>query len=154
MPATEFLCQLIGIDPRKFSKEENILLEAELFTRLCGELEGIFKERYKNYLRVIKFDINKESDVREDNLVCCIVNDILSTKEYTLEGIAQYADLPEDVIYEASLGANKAPSTTLFRRVIELHRMVRPELYRQLMDKLTTEYLALAEKKIKESGNF
>lgn len=149
MSANEFLCQLIGVDPRKFSKEENILLEAELFTRMCEEMEEIFRERYKYYFKIIKFEINKESDVREDNLVYCVVNDILATKEYTLEGIAHYTQLPEDVIYEASLGGNKAPSATLLRRVIELHRSVRPELYRQIMEKMTMEYFV--ENKINDS---
>jgi hypothetical protein len=154
MPATEFLYQLIGIEPRKFSKEENVLIEAEIFTRICGDMEVIFEEKNKNYFRVIKFYIDKESDMRNHDLqlvdlVCTVVNDILSTKEYTIEGIAQYADLPPDVIYEASLGANKAPSLKLFRRVIELHKMVRPKLYEYLMDKFTAEYLAVQERKSK-----
>jgi len=142
MPATEFLCQIIGINPQKFSKEENILLEAELFTRLCEELEKFYKEKFKKYLRLIKIDGNKESAMREDNLVYCVVNDILSTKEYTLTGIACYTEIPEDVIYDASLGSNKAPSALLLRRIIELHRSVRPELYREIIEKMAMEYLA------------
>jgi hypothetical protein len=146
MPATEFLCQIIGINPQRFSKEENILLEAELFTRICTEMEKIFKEKFKKYFCLIKFDVYEESVMREDNLVYYIVNDILSTNEYTLEGIACYTELPEEVIYEASLGSNKTPSATLLRRVIELHRTVRSGLYREIMSKITMEYLAAIKK--------
>jgi hypothetical protein len=86
-----------------------------------------------------------ESDMREDNLVYCLVNDILSTKVHTVAGIAIYTEIPEDVIYEASLGSIKTPSVTLLRKIIELHRSVRPELYRDIMDKMTTEYLAIKD---------
>jgi len=150
MSATQLLCQIIGVNPRKFSKEENILLEAEFFTRLCEELENFFRGQYKNYFRLIKEKTNKESEMGEDNLVYCVVKDILSTKEYTLAGIAYYTKLPEDVIYEAALGSNKAPSATLLRKIIELHRSVRPELYREIMEKVTMEYL-LINKNTKEA---
>lgn len=38
MPALEPLCHLIGINSQKLSKDEMLLLEAELFARICEEL--------------------------------------------------------------------------------------------------------------------
>lgn len=153
MPAIEFLCQIIGINPRKFSKEENILLEAELFIRICEELEKNFRNKYEEYFQLIKFNPYKECSMRENDLVYCVVNDILSTKEYTLAGIAYYTKMPEDVIYEASMGSNKTPSATLLRKVIELHRSVRPALYREIILKLTMEYLTLSNNKETHAEN-
>jgi hypothetical protein len=146
MSANEFLCQIVGVNPQKFSKEENILLEAELFTRVCEKMEKFFKDKYKNFLRLIKLDPNKDSGMREDNLVYCIVNDIISIKAYTLKGIAYYIKIPEDVIYQASLATNKPPSATLLRRLIELHRSVRPDRYFEIIEEITMDHLAIKNK--------
>jgi len=143
MPAPQYLCQIIGINPKNFSKEENILLEAEFFTRLCEKLEIFFRDKYRSYFCLLKLNTNMESVMREDNLVYCVVNDILSTKEYTLDGIAYHTEIPEEVLYEAAMGSNKTPSANLLRKVIELHRSVRPELYREIMEKVAMEYLSL-----------
>ena len=39
-------------------------------------------------------------------------------------------------------GLNTSPSAIFLRKIIELHRSIRPELYREIMRKITTEYLA------------
>jgi hypothetical protein len=78
----------------------------------------------------------------EDNFARCLVNDILLTEEYTLQGIAYYTQTPEEVIVEVAMGQNTRPSAILLRRIIELHRMVRSELYREMMKKIANEYSA------------
>jgi hypothetical protein len=82
-----------------------------------------------------------ENGVMEDSLVRCVINDILSTEEYTLAGIACYTQTPEEVIYEVAMGQNTSPSALLLRKIIELHRSVRSDLYRAIMKKITDEYL-------------
>jgi hypothetical protein len=143
MSAHEFLCQIVGVNPQKFSKEENILLEAELFSRLSIEIEKNFKAKNREYFRLLKFDTQMENEMLENNFIRCLINDILSTDEYTLMGIAYYTQLPEEVINEAALGQITRPSAALLRRIMELHRSVRPTLYRELIKKFTTEFLAL-----------
>jgi len=88
MAATEFLCQIIGIKSNRLSKEINIIVEAELFTRLCEELKEIFKAFYKSYFRLMRFNAEKENGVMEDKLVRCVINDILATEEYTVSSVA------------------------------------------------------------------
>jgi hypothetical protein len=141
MAATEFLCQIIGIKPHRLSREENIIFEAELFTRLCEEIKAVFKIFYKDYFRLMRFTAEMENRVMEDSLVRCVINDILSTEEYTLAGIACYTQTPEEVIYEVAMGQNTSPSALLLRKIIELHRSVRSDLYRAIMKKITEEYL-------------
>jgi hypothetical protein len=127
-----------------FSREENIIIEAELYTRIYHEMFEFFKVRYKDYFRLIKFNANMVNEMMEDNFARCLVNDILSTEEYTLEGIANYTQTPEEVIVEVAMGQNTRPSAILLRRIIELHRMVRKELYHEMMKKIADEYAAVS----------
>ncbi len=143
MPTTRFFCELIGIDSHVFSREENSIIEAELYTRIYHEMFEFFKVRYQDYFRLIKFNADMVNDMMEENFARCLVNDILATEEYTLQGIASYTQTPEEVIEEVAIGQNTRPSAILLRRIIELHRTVRSELYREMMKKIASEYLAV-----------
>jgi hypothetical protein len=92
----------------------------------------------------VKTTIEKENTMFETNLARLIVHDILLTGEYTLDGIAQYANSHEDVIHEIFTGQNPNPSAILLRRLLELHRMVRRELYLAISKKITEKYLSVA----------
>ena len=39
------------MNPTKFSKKENLLLEADMFVRVCRELIEYFRLHYKEYFR-------------------------------------------------------------------------------------------------------
>ena len=104
MPATELLCQTMGINPHKLSNEENLIIEVELFTRICEELKEIFKAQYKGYFRLMKCNTEMESVMMEAKFVRCVINDMLSTEEYTLPGIACYTQTPEEIVYEVAMG--------------------------------------------------
>ena len=80
----------------------------------------------------------------EANFVRLIIKDILATEEYNLKGIAYYTDTHEDVVQEVIDGRNTNPSATLLRRSIDLHRLVRRDLYHSIVKKIATEYLAVA----------
>lgn len=142
MSATEPLCRLLGISTSMFTREENILLEAELFTRICEELKEIFREQHRDYFRLMKFTIEKENAMLEANFVRLIIKDILSTEEYNPSGVAYYTNTHEDVIHEVVDGRNTNPSATLLRRSIDLHRSVRRDLYDALMKKIAMKYLS------------
>ncbi|MEO8400522.1 MAG: hypothetical protein ABI597_01840 [Gammaproteobacteria bacterium] len=144
MPATELLCQIMGINPDKLAREEVIILEAEIFTRVCDELREFIKDGYRNYFRIMKFNAEMECEMLEGNFLRCIINDILLTEEYTLSGIAYYTQSPEDVIYEITVGNNNNPSMLLSRKIIELHRSVRPTLYREIIKKIAANFLSAA----------
>lgn len=144
MPAIEPLCRLIGINPSKLIKEENFLLEAELFVSICEELKQVFRKQQEEYLSLMKLTTEKENKMLDAKFVHLIIQDILSTKEYNLKGIAHYTDTHEEVIQEIYIGQNINPSVVLFRKIIELHRMVRRDLYLQIIKKIASKYLAVA----------
>lgn len=61
-----------------------------------------------------------------------------------MQGIARYADIPEDVVNELASGLNTKPLATCLRKVIELHRLVRRELYQTIGKKIVAAYLTAA----------
>lgn len=138
MPAMEPLYNLIGISTYKLSKKETFILEAELFTRLCEELKEIFRKQHEDYFRLMKFTTEKENTMLEINFIRLMMRDILSSKEYTLEGIARYTDTHEDIVQEIFSGRNTSPSAKLLQRTIELHRSIRRDLYNAIIKKITT----------------
>ena len=132
---------LTGIDELYvLPKKEKILLEAYLFAHLHHELHEIFSKRYKKYLQIIKFDTEKEDAMLDANFLLYLINDILSTEEYSLTGIANYTRIPEEIIFDVISGINKNPSSTLWRKVIELHSTVRRDLYRELIKKIISNH--------------
>ena len=145
MPTMEPLCQLAGISINNLSRETNCIIEAELFTRICEHIKEIIKSNNKNYFRLIKFNTEMEDTMLDATLMCYVINDILLTEEYSLEGIALYTQTPEDVICDVLAGKNSAPSLPLSRKIIELHRFARPSLYREIMKKIASEYSIQAE---------
>jgi hypothetical protein len=139
MTAVQASYHFLDIHFQGLSKQEMLILEAELFTRIYEELKEIIKEQNKEYFRLMKFNIEKESTMIEENFIRYIINDILSTEEYNLPGIAYYTDTPEEVIYEVASGSNIRPTLLLARKIIALHRSVRPNLYRDIMNKITDD---------------
>ncbi len=144
MPAIEPLCRFIGIDPNKLSREESLLLEAELFYRICEELKEHFRQKHSEYFRTMKFTKEMENEMLEEIFLRFVINDILATKEYTIEGIAWYMNLHEDIIQETLLGKNTNPSAMLLRKTIELHRTVRAELYKNFAKRIIEKMLIAA----------
>lgn len=141
MPALEPLCYLLGINPSKLSKEENIILEVDLYLRIGEELKEMFRQEYKDYFYLLKFTLSMENIMLEDNFIRLIMRDILSTGEYSLQGIARYIDTPEDIVYELASGLNAKPLAVHLRKTIELHRSVRPSLYQAIGEKIICELL-------------
>lgn len=116
MSALQPLCLLIGIEPHQFSKKEALFFEAELFVRICRWLKEIIREQNKDYFSIMKFNLEKENTMLEIKFISNIINDILSTEEYNLPGLAFYTGAPEDVIYELASGLNPNPTFFLSKK--------------------------------------
>jgi hypothetical protein len=141
MPATKLLCQIAGVNPCTLSQEENFMLEYVLFARLCEKLKEMYLHEYKNYFRIIKQSFGWDDTIMNVNFARCIINDIISSEEYSLAGIAYYTQTPEDVIVEIVAGINPDPTASLLRKIVELHSSIRPELYREMIKKIVNENL-------------
>lgn len=139
MMAMELLNFTNAIYSVQLSKNQLLILEADLFTRICDALKETFKPEFEEYFRIMKFTTIKEDEMMEEKLVGCIVRDILSTGEYTLKGIAYYTQTPEEVVYDIFSGLITNPSSALFRKIVKLHRSVRRDLYRTIFKKINLE---------------
>lgn len=137
MPALELFCHMLGVNSKQFSKEEVLILEAELFVRICEEIEKIYKKYYKEYFRLMRFNTQMEDNMIQSNFIRCLINDIVATEAYTLSGIALYTQTPEEVIFDLIAGCNESPTLSLPRKIIELHRSVRPDIYKNILKKLS-----------------
>lgn len=89
----------------------------------------------------MRFNLEKETTMLESNFLSFVINDILLTREYSLEGIARYTQTTEEVIYDVISGLNSSPSLLLSKKIINLHRSVRPTLYQETMKKIAAEYI-------------
>lgn len=138
MSATEPLYSLVGINLQKFTRQEILFLEAILFKLMYEEVKEFFRTQYKQYFRLMKFNIKKENEMLEANFTRFILKDILSTEDYSLQGIARYTNTHEDVVQEVIDGRNLNPSARFLRKIIELHHCIRRDLYNQIMKKIST----------------
>lgn len=139
MPALELLCKAMGVNAKKFSKEESFLLEADLYARVSNEIWNIFKSQYRDYFHLIRLNIERESSVMELQIVRCLINDILKSEDYSLSGIAYYTNMPEEVIQDLMIGYKVSPMIGFTRKLIELHKLIRPDIYQNIIKKITEE---------------
>lgn len=141
MPAMEPLHNLFNINSRSLNKGEEILLETELLRLIYEKLFSLFQLHLKPYCRIMKYDKDKEQKMIDENIMRLIINDIVTSNEYSLQGIACYTETPEDIIYEIASGANKSPSLQISQKIISLHRTVRSKLYDHLLKQIIHEHL-------------
>ncbi len=144
MSSLEPLYRLITNDLNKFSQNERTILEAGFFSWICEELKNIFRKQYQEYFSLMKFTIEMENTMLDANFICLVIKDILSTNEYTIAGIARYMNVHEDILHEIIIGRNTNPSAILLQRVIDLHRSVRANLYREIINKIALDHAAVA----------
>jgi len=145
MPAIEPFIRLFKFKFSDLSKEKIYLIELELFIRVYMELTQIFRSYYREYFSIMKFSTNMEQEMIDDNFLKLILNDLLLSEAYSLEGIAYHIQEPEDVVYEVASGHNTNPSFKLSRKIIELHRSFRPDLYKKIIDNLITEHIKILD---------
>lgn len=135
MARFEGVTHLLGIDLSRLSKEEKQLIEAEFLLFLCNELKSHFRSQFKDYFYLLRVSKELENSMLDADFVRLVIKDILQTDEYTLEGVARYTGIHEDVFYEVVSGLNVYPSAHMLQKTIELHRTVRPDLYRAIIKK-------------------
>lgn len=139
MPAVQELSQFYQLDAKGLSKYEIKILEAELFVSLLKQLNA-FHTPTINLNNLAKGVV----DMSDEVLVRNLLNDLIQTGEYSLPGLARYTDTPEDVVYEIASGLNNRPSLFFARRVIELHREARKEIYLNVLNKILEKSVASA----------
>ena len=140
MATVEYLCCMAGVDPKKLSKEENLLVEAALVSGLCDELVQIYQVTLLANSK--KCYEQKENEMTYGNIINLILQDLIKSNDYTIAGVAAYSNLPEEVIYDIAIGNNNNPSLDVSRKIIELHKSARFDLYQKVMQKITSSYVS------------
>ena len=123
-------------DFKMFSKDEFTILEVEIFTRLIKELKDVFHIMHVDYFNLMKFSEIERINMIENNFIRFVINDILLTEEYSVQGIACYVETSEEVINDLIIGKNLFPSLQLSQQIIDLHRSVRFKVYDGIMKKI------------------
>jgi len=136
MPALEPFYYLIDNSPKgRMSKNEMLLTEVILFLQLEYALNKIINTVCINE-RCTDGINHKENVMIENNFVKNLIEDILSTEEYTLPGMAYHLNVPEEILVDILTGYNQSPSLSLARKIMELHKFVRRDLYEYLVKKI------------------
>lgn len=146
MSATEPLFELLGWSAAQLSQEERMIFEAETFFRFSEEFMSHYKQVHQQYFKLLKSETDKETNMLDADFTRLIIKDILVSEEYTLDGIACYANTHKDVIYDVVMGYNASPSVMFVKSMIALHRTVRPELYQQISRKILNDVTKAGEK--------
>lgn len=136
MPALELLSQIMGVDVKKLSKQENLILEAELYTHVFHKRWQMYKREHKDYFNLLKCNMKMESMMLDLYVIQCLINDILKSESYTLSGIASYTETSLDLIQELLVSQQMSEMMAFPRKLIELHKSVRPELYQDILKKV------------------
>ena len=136
MPAIEPLCQSVGIDANQLSRVELCVLEAELQVCVYEELKEIHRASHKAYFRLMKLNIEMENKMLEEGFLKHVIIDIIQSGEYSIGGIAYYTQSSQEVISDIASGRIVDPSLPLSQKIINLHRSVRPDLYRKIIQKI------------------
>jgi hypothetical protein len=101
----------------------------------------LYQNTFKEYFLLTRTNIEKENAMHETSALLFVINDIIMSEEYSLEGVANYTQIPEEVICDIISGKNKTPSLHISRKLINLHRTVRPDVYKKVIEKIKTQYL-------------
>ena len=117
----------------KFSvKNERRILKAFLL----GQIHQLFCKLFQNKILRDNNDPFMECYIMDSKIIQFLIQGIIETGEYTLEGIAIYTHIPFDIIYDAACGINKQFSITPWVKVVDLYMQVKPDITKILIDKL------------------
>ena len=105
-------------------------IKAALLSQLHGLLVELFDKTTQNCFS------DMEIYEMDNKIIQMLIHTIVSSGEYSLEGIAHATRIPYDVIYDASYGKNSNFSITPWVRVVDLFLQIKPELAKLLYDKL------------------
>jgi hypothetical protein len=117
----------------KFSeKNERKILKAFLL----ASFHQLFHELFQVQSQLEKNGLSTEYYVMDNKIIQLLLNGIVETGEYTLEGIAYHTRIPFDVLYEAACGFNNQFSVASWSKIVNLYMQLKPDVTHVLIDKL------------------
>jgi len=113
-------------------KNERKILKAFLL----GRLQNVFCELFRTHIQDIHNNCLMEHYLMDSKIIQLLIQGIIETGEYTLEGIAFYTHIPIDVIYDAACGISNQLSITSWAKLVDLYMQVKLDIRDILIDKL------------------
>jgi hypothetical protein len=129
----EKLLQQNSVISLKFTaKNERKLLKVFLLERL----HQVFYELFHSKIQSNYNNDSMECYKMDSKIIQLLIQSIIETGEYTLEGIAFYTRIPFDIIYDAACGISNQFSITPWTKIIDLYLKLKPEIEKILIEKL------------------
>jgi len=113
-------------------KNERKILKAFFLARI----HQLLCEQFKNKIQSDLIHFPKECYAMDSKIIQLLIQNLVESGEYTLEGIALYTHIPLDVIYDAACGVKNQFSITPWVRLVDLYMQVNPDIEQALMNKL------------------
>ncbi len=113
-------------------KNERKILKAFILSQLYQ----LFYELFQNKLKCNNNIFLMEYYTMDSKIIQVLINSIVETEEYTLEGIAHYTHIPFDVIFDAACGISNQFSITPWARIVDLYLQLKPDVAQVLINKL------------------
>lgn len=102
---------------------------------LLSRLHQLFYEIFQNKIQTEKTN-SMECYTMDSKIIQLLIQGIVETGEYTLEGIANATRIPFDVILDAACGNISQLSITAWSKVVDIYTQVKPEVAQLLFNKL------------------
>lgn len=103
---------------------------------LLSQLHRLFCELFYNKIQSEKNLSSMEYYVVDNKIIQFLIQGIIDTGEYTLEGISHCTRIPFDVIFDAACGNNTQLSITPWAKVVDLYMQAKPDVAQLLFNKL------------------
>lgn len=103
---------------------------------LLARFYQLFSELSQNRMHCNQFDSSMEYYMMDNKIIQLLIQGIVETGEYTLEGIACYTRIPFDVIYDAASGIRNHLSVAPWARIANLYIQVNPDIVQALINDL------------------
>jgi len=114
------------------TKNGRVIFKAFILTRL----HQLFFEKFENKILDYQTNFTMECYDVDNKIIRFIIQDIIETGDYTLEGIAYHTHIPFDIIYDLACGISNQLSVTPWIKIINLYLQVRPEILKILIETL------------------
>ena len=113
-------------------RNELQILKALLLERLRQAFFALFHHTIQHQPN----NSSMECYAMDSKIIQFLIQDIIETGEYTLEGIAYHTHIPFDVIYDAACGISHQFYITPWAKIVGLYLQVKPDIANMLIDKL------------------
>lgn len=103
---------------------------------ILTSLYKAFNETFQNKMQFDQSNYLEERYAMDSKMMQFLLQSIVETGEYTLEGIAHYTQISFDAIFDAACGINNQLSITSWVKIVELYLQVKPDVAKILRDKV------------------